>query len=129
MLYKEAGIPDHKYKSNRSEKCFGRRYDQEYTKEGLRGSLNNRSTAVKKCHKYEKKWRRYMKDIKKQNKMLFRMAKHSGSHCELKNIKKIYAKALEKNDSSCSSSSRSDYDSSFSSDIEREEIIQSSEYK
>ena len=47
VLYNKAGITDRKYKSHRSKDLFGRRYDQEYIKEGPGWRLGNRRNAVK----------------------------------------------------------------------------------
>ena len=51
VLFKKAGMPERKYKSNRPEKCFGCRFGQESIKEGLRGKLGNREKAVMPFHK------------------------------------------------------------------------------
>ena len=59
-----------------------------------------------------------MKALKKQNKMLFSMAKRSVSWCELKNNKKICTKASKKHDYSIIDSSSSDCDTYLSSDNE-----------
>ena len=50
--------------------------------------------------------------------MIFSMAKRSGSRHELKNVKKISAKASKKYDYYISDSSSSDYDYSLSSESE-----------
>ena len=87
-------------------------------KEGLGWSLVNRITDFKQYLKTEKKWKRELKDIKKQNKMLFIMAKRSGSRHELKSINNVRAKSSKKHGYSISDSSSRDYDSSLSSDID-----------
>ena len=48
-----------------------------------------RAEAVKNCKKSESKWKKEVKAQKKQNKMLFSIAKKSGSCREPKNIKNI----------------------------------------
>ena len=48
-----------------------------------------RAEAVKNCKKSESKWKKEVKAQKKQNKMLFSIAKKSSSCREPKNIKNI----------------------------------------
>ena len=55
---------------------------------------------MKQYHKSEKKWKKELKSIKKQNKMLFSTAKKSGSHREIKKIKKIREASHKRCDSS-----------------------------
>ena len=57
------------------------------------GSLGNRDDSVKHYKKSEHKWKKYMKYLKNQNKIIFSIAKNSISHCELNKIKNIRAKA------------------------------------
>ena len=80
-------------------------------KDRLGGPMGSRTDAVKQYHKYEKKWKKDLKALKKQNKVLYSIAKKSGSR---RYIKKIRAKASEKS----SDSSRDDLesDSSLASD-------------
>ena len=66
------------------------------------GGLGNSSYAFKHYQKTEKKWKRDLKDLKKQNKILFSMFKRLGSHRELKKIKKIKTKAYTKSSYSSS---------------------------
>ena len=82
-------MPERKYRLHVSENYFGKRSDQKSVKEGLGEILGNRYTAVNQYQKYENKWRRELKSLKKYNKILFSMAKRLGSRCELKNIKNI----------------------------------------
>ena len=70
-----------------------------------------------------------MKSLKKQNNMLFRMAKLLGLRRELNNIKKIRARASNKYESSSRDIYSSDYDSSLSSDIKWDERRHHSERK
>ena len=83
VLWKKAVMPEHNYKLHKSENCFGKSSYQEAIKEGLGGSLGNRATSVKHDHKSENKWKRYLKHLKKQNNMIFRMSKRSDSCREL----------------------------------------------
>ena len=57
------------------------------------GYLGDRADTVKHYKKSEQKWKKELKSLKNQNKMLFRIAEKSGSHHEMKNIKKIRTKA------------------------------------
>ena len=54
------------------------------------------------------KYKKYLKALKNQTKILNSIAKKSISHRELKNIKNIKAKANKKHRYSCSNSSSSD---------------------
>ena len=89
---------------------FGNISDQEPLKKGLGVNLGNRDNYIK-----ELKFKRDLEDLKKQNKMLYSMAKWNGSRRELK---KIRSKVVNKYDSYISSSSNSDSDSSISSHSE-----------
>ena len=77
--------------------------------DGMGGPVRSRTDAVKQYNKSEKKWKKDLKYLKKKNKMLYSIAKKSGSRCEIKNTKKIRSTASKK--SSNSSSDDSDYDS------------------
>ena len=68
--------------------------NQVSVKVGLRGTLGNISAAVQQYHKSEKKCKRGLKALKKQNKMLFSMSKLLGSRREFKKIKNICAKKI-----------------------------------
>ena len=70
-----------------------------------------------------------LKDIKKQNKMLFRMEKRSGSCPEIKITKNIRDEVSKKNDYSRSNICISDSDSSFYSDRKRDKRIHNTERK
>ena len=129
MLYKKVGIPERKYKSHSSENYFGKGSKHKSNRNILGGSLGNRNEAVKKFQKYAKKWRRELKSLKKQNKIIFRMTKRSGSHHELKKIKNIRSKAPMNNESSNNSSSSSDSDYSLSSEIGLDKIRHPSEIR
>ena len=70
-----------------------------------------------KQYKKSEKRMKDMKSLKKQNKMIYRIAKKSISRRELKKINNIWGKASKKvhNSSSDSSSDDSDSDSSLTS--------------
>ena len=95
------------------------------------GSLGNKADAVKHYKKSEHKWMKYLKDLNKQNKILYSIAKKSVSLCELKKIKNIEAKNFKKCRYSSSNFSRigSDFDSSLSSDSDLYEERKSTECK
>ena len=113
VLLNKAGVPDHNWKSKNSKNYFGKRSNQVSVKVGLRGTLGNRSAAVQQYHKSEKKCKRGLKALKKQNKMLFSMSKLFGSRREFKKIKNICVKKYKKHDYSSSNSSISDSDLSL----------------
>ena len=73
-------------------KCSGQRS----IKEVLGGALGNRDDVVKHDKKSEHKWKKELKYLKKQNKILYSIAKKSGSRHELKKIKNIKANASKK---------------------------------
>ena len=64
-------MSEQNYILHNSEKCFGKRSEQQYIKDRLGGSLVNSCDAVKKCKKSEHKWKKYLKAPKKQNKLSF----------------------------------------------------------
>ena len=80
-------------------------------------ALGNRADAVKHYQKTENKWKRELKNIRKQNTTLFSMAKLLGSLLELKKINNTHSKVSKKNIYYISDSSSSDPDSYLSSDI------------
>ena len=98
-MCKKYGTPERKYKLHSSENFFRHRSNHESIKEGLGGSLGDRDAAVKQSQKSKKKWKRELKSLRKQNKIIYSTEKHSTSHHELKNINNIFAKVSEKNDS------------------------------
>ena len=57
-------------------------------KDGLGRNLVNREKAVKLFQKTENKWKREMKALKKHNKIVYSMSKHTRFFRELKNTKK-----------------------------------------
>ena len=58
-------MPELKWKYHISKNCFGKRSDQKYVKDGLEGPIYNRAASIKNYQKYENKWKRDMKAIKK----------------------------------------------------------------
>ena len=104
-LCKKSGMPEQKYMSHSSEDCFGKHSNQNSIKYDLGGSLGSRVDDLKQYKSSKHKWKKYLKDFKKQ-KMIYRISKKSGSHRDLKNIKNTRAKASKKRDNSSSESSR-----------------------
>ena len=104
-------MPEQKYMPHSSKNCCGKISDQQSVKDGLGGDLGNRTDVIKNCKKYEHKWKRELKSLKKQNKMLFSIANRSGLCREIKNIKSRYS---TKRSYSSSNSSRSDSNSNYS---------------
>ena len=61
----KSGMHECKYRLHSSENCFVHQYYHESTKEGLVGSLGNRSTNLKEYQKSQNNWKRDMKSSKK----------------------------------------------------------------
>ena len=87
-------------------------------KNGLEVKLGNRYVAVKHFNKSDKKWKRDLKYLNKHNKILYSIAKRTGSHRELKNTNNIRAKSSKNYEYFSSNISSSDSESSLSSVIE-----------
>ena len=115
VLCNKAGMPERKYMSHSVEDCTGQRTNWTI-KYGMGGSVWSRSDTMKQYKKSEKRMKD-LKSLKKQNKMIYRIAKKSISRRELKKINNIWGKASKKvhNSSSDSSSDDSDSDSSLTS--------------
>ena len=94
IIFKKAGIPDQNYILH-SSYFFYKRSDQHSFKDWLGGYLGNRADSVKKYKNSEQKWKKDLKSLKNQNKMLYIIAKESGSYRALKRIKKILSKASQ----------------------------------
>ena len=92
----KAGILEKIYMLHSFENCYGKSSDQHSIQEGLGGAIVNRDDAVKHYKKSEQKLRKELKALTNQNKIIFRIAKKSGSCRELNKIKNIRAKASKK---------------------------------
>ena len=57
------------------------------------GPISSRNHNVQQHKKSEKKWKKELKALKDQNKMLYSIAKNSGSRCEIQKIQKIRKEA------------------------------------
>ena len=85
-------MPERNYMSHSSEDRTGM-HTNRTIKYGMGVSVEIRSDTAKQYNKYENKQRKYLKALKKQNKIIYRISKKSGSRRE---IKKIKAKASKK---------------------------------
>ena len=112
-LCKKAGMPERKYILHSAEYCTGMRTNRTI-KDGMGGYVRSRTDTVKQYKKSENKWKKGLKALKKQNKMLYSIANKSDLRCEIKKIKKIRGKASKKG--SDSSSDYLDSDSWLASD-------------
>ena len=85
--------------------------------------MGSRYKAVNQYNQSESKWNRELKSLKKKNQIIYRITKKSGSHHEIKKIKKIRDKASRKrrDDSINYSIKKSDSDYSLSSDSDWDE--------
>ena len=80
-------------------------------------SIGSRDDTVKQYKKSEKKWKKELKYLKKQNKIIFSITKKSGSRRELNKINNIRAASKKRYDSNIDSSSdESESNSSLSRD-------------
>ena len=67
-----------------SQDYFGKSSEQNSIKYVLRGPVGSRYKSVKKYKKSKYKWKKDLKSLRKKNKILYRIAKKSGSRRELK---------------------------------------------
>ena len=100
VLFKKSGMPKRKYMWHSIEDCTGVRTKRSI-KDGMDGPIGSRNHAVQKHKKYENKRKKDMKTRKKQKKIIYSIAKKSGSRREIYKIKNIRKEA-----------SRDTYDSS-----------------
>ena len=98
-----------------------KRSNQNSIKYGIGGPMGSRAKAVKQYKRSDNKWKNEFKSLKKQNKILYIIAKKSSLWRELKNIKKLKYKASRKRYNSSSDSSRDYYNSSLSMYIDWDE--------
>ena len=115
-----------------SGNLFGKRFDQQYNKEGPEGALCNRDDSVKHYNKYEHKRIKDLKALKNNNKITYSIARKPVLRCELKNTyQNIKAKDSKKcsYSNSKSSSSGLDPNSSLFRDSDLDEERQPTESK
>ena len=106
VICKKSGISERKYASHSADNCTGVRTKRSI-KDGMGGPIGSRNNAVQQHTKSEKNPKEELKALKKQNKMLYSIAKKSGSRLEIKKIKNIRADDYKKT----SVSSSKDWDS------------------
>ena len=111
MMCKKSGMPERKWKSHSSENFFSKRSDRASIKDGLVGALGNWADAVKHYRKPEKKCKRELKALNKQNNMIYRMAKKYSSCREIKSTNKIKSSSSKNCSYYISDISSSDSDS------------------
>ena len=85
-------MPKRKYTSH-SAKDFTGMHTKRPIKYGMGGPMVIRTNAVQQYTRYENKWNKDMKSFKKQDKMLYSIAKKSGSRREIQKIKNIRKEA------------------------------------
>ena len=103
-------MPERKYKYHISGNLFGKRSNQAYFRDELVGTLCNSYDVVKHYQKTEKNWKRELKYLKKQKKMLYIMENNYGARSDLKKINKLNNKASKKRSYSIRDRSVSDSD-------------------
>ena len=114
VICKKGGMPERKYTSHSAEDCTGVRTNWSI-KDGTGGPMRSRTDTVKQYQKSKNKWKKDLKYLNKQNKMLYRISKKYGSRQEINKSKNIREKASKK--TSDSSSDDTDSDSFLASDI------------
>ena len=88
VIFKKAGFPEHKYMLHSTEDCNGVRTNRSI-KDEIGGPVRIRTHAVQQHKKSENKWKKELKSLKKQNNMLYSIAKKLGSRREIQEINKI----------------------------------------
>ena len=78
VICKKAGMPERKYMFHSTKYCNGMR-NKRPIKDGMGGPVGSRNHAVQQHKKSENKCRKYLKVLKNQNKILYSIAKNSGS--------------------------------------------------
>ena len=95
VLFKKALMPERKYMSHSAEDFTDVRTNQ-FIKYGMLGPVRIRYDAVKQHNKSEKKWKKEIKALKEQNKMIYSISKKSGSRREIKKIRNIRKNLLRR---------------------------------
>ena len=113
VLCKKSGMPELKYMSHSAEDCTGVHIKRPI-KDGVGGPIRGRTNGVQQYRKSENKFKKELKALRKQNKMLHSISNESGSRRDIRKIKKIRAKASKR--TSVYSSDDLDSDSSLASD-------------
>ena len=82
VLCKKSVMPERKYPTHSSKDCTGVRTKRPI-KDGMGGTILNRINALQQYKKSENKWKTELKALKKQHKMIYIIAKKSGSRREI----------------------------------------------
>ena len=106
VLCNKAGMIERKYMLH-SSKDFTGMCTNRTIKDGIIVYLGGGTDTVKQYRNSENKWKKDLKALKNQNKMIHSIAKKSGSRCEIKKINNISAKASNKGNKSFSDDSDS----------------------
>ena len=96
VLCKRDEIPDRKFMCHSSEQCFGFFNKKDNIQNNIRGSLGKQDGDVKKFYKAKKNWKRQLRSLENQNKVLYSMINNLGSRKELHNINHISTKGNSK---------------------------------
>ena len=93
VLCKKAGMPERKYVSH-STKYFTGLRNKCSIKDGIGGPIGIRTHDLQQHKKYKNKWKKELKSLKKQNKILYSIIKKSGFHREINKIKNIRGRSF-----------------------------------
>ena len=118
MLCKNSGMPERKFMLHSAETCFGKRSYEESLNKGMGGIMGNSDADFKQFSKAKKSYKRNLKDLKKQNMIIYSMYKRTRYRRWLNNTKNILSKVFKKYESYSISSYRSYSNSFLSSNIE-----------
>ena len=105
---------EHKYMYHSSEQFLGFKNKSDSTKKDIGYSLGKRYHVVNQTFKSENKRNKYMKTLKKQNKIICSMTNKTVSCKKLRKIKIIYIKKINNYDYFSSFRSRIEFDYSLS---------------
>ena len=72
-----------------SAECYTGVSTKRTIKDGIGGPMGSRTNAAQQYKKSENKWKKELKALKKQNKMIYSISKNSVSHREIQKIKNI----------------------------------------
>ena len=79
---------ERKYASHSTEYCTGM-HTKRSIKDGMGGPIRSRTHDVQQHKKSEKKWKKDLKALNKQKKMIYSIAKKSSLRREIQKIKMI----------------------------------------
>ena len=99
ILCKKAVMPERKYASHSTQDFTGVRTKRSI-KDGMGVSIGSSTHDVQQYKKSENKWKKELISLKKKNRVLYSIAKKSGSRREIQKIKKISTEASKETYSS-----------------------------